>query len=95
MSKPRDNRQKDLLRPAPDDIIDPGHALVRLAGELPERLSVRRHLPTARHRRRVHAAKGQHDRHADASGRDQPNPWPAERTPSSSWTERVGTRPTG
>jgi IS5 family transposase len=34
MGKPRDNRQKDLLRPALDDIIDPGHALVRLAGEI-------------------------------------------------------------
>ena len=34
MGKPRDNRQKDLLRPALEDIIDPGHALVRLAGEI-------------------------------------------------------------
>ena len=32
--KPRDNRQKDLLRPALDEIIDPGHALVRLAREI-------------------------------------------------------------
>ena len=34
MGKPRDNRQKDLLRPALDEIIDPGHALVRLAREI-------------------------------------------------------------
>ena len=34
MSKPRDNRQKDLLRPALDDIVDPGHPLVRLAREI-------------------------------------------------------------
>ncbi len=34
MSKPRDTRQKDLLRPALDEIIDPGHPLVRLAREL-------------------------------------------------------------
>ncbi|MGY3619227.1 hypothetical protein ACVJGD_005423 [Bradyrhizobium sp. USDA 10063] len=31
MSKPRDNRQKDLLLPALDQIIDMGHPLVRLA----------------------------------------------------------------
>lgn len=34
MGKPRDNRQKDLLRPALDEIIDPGHPLVRLAREI-------------------------------------------------------------
>lgn len=34
MSKPRDMRQKDLLRPALEDVIDPGHALVRLADEI-------------------------------------------------------------
>src|SRR5210317_1878747 len=34
MSKPRDNRQKDLLRPALDEIVDLGHPLVRLAGEI-------------------------------------------------------------
>jgi len=31
MSKPRDDRQKDLLRPALDQIIDMSHPLVRLA----------------------------------------------------------------
>ena len=31
MAKPRDNRQRDLLRPGLEDIIDLGHALVRLA----------------------------------------------------------------
>jgi transposase, IS5 family len=31
MAKPRDNRQKDLLRPALEDIIDLAHPLVRLA----------------------------------------------------------------
>ena len=30
MAKPRENRQKDLLRPALEDIIDLGHPLVRL-----------------------------------------------------------------
>ena len=34
MSKPRDERQKDLFRPALDEIIDLGHPLVRLAGEI-------------------------------------------------------------
>jgi hypothetical protein len=34
MSKPRDERQKDLLRPALEQIIDMGHPLVRLAGEI-------------------------------------------------------------
>jgi IS5 family transposase len=34
MSKPRDNRQKDLLRPALDQIVDLGHPLVRLAEEI-------------------------------------------------------------
>jgi transposase, IS5 family len=34
MSKPRDERQKDLLRPALDQIIDLGHPLARLAREL-------------------------------------------------------------
>jgi transposase, IS5 family len=32
MSKPRNDRQKDLLLPALDQIIDMGHPLVRLAG---------------------------------------------------------------
>src|SRR5712672_2258154 len=31
MTKPRDDRQKDLLRPALEAIIDLGHPLVRLA----------------------------------------------------------------
>ena len=44
MSKPRDDRQKDLLLPALDQIIDMGHPLVRLAalidwGILNERFS--------------------------------------------------------
>ena len=34
VAKPRDNRQKDLLRPGLEDIIDLGHALVRLAHEI-------------------------------------------------------------
>jgi IS5 family transposase len=34
MSKPRDERQKDLFRPALDQIIDMGHALVRLAQQI-------------------------------------------------------------
>jgi len=34
MAKPRDDRQKDLLRPALAAIIDLGHPLVRLAGEI-------------------------------------------------------------
>ena len=31
MAKPRDDRQRDLLRPALEEIIDMGHPLVRLA----------------------------------------------------------------
>lgn len=34
MSRPRDERQKDLFRPPLDRIIDMGHPLVRLAGEI-------------------------------------------------------------
>ena len=34
MAKPRDDRQKDLPRPALEDIIDLGHPLVRLAREI-------------------------------------------------------------
>ena len=34
ISKPRDNRQKDLLRPPLDQIIDLGHPLARLAREI-------------------------------------------------------------
>jgi IS5 family transposase len=34
MAKPRDDRQKDLLRPALEDIIDLGHPLPRLAREI-------------------------------------------------------------
>src|SRR6185437_14661217 len=34
MAKPRDNRQKDLLRPALEEIIDLGHPLVWLAREI-------------------------------------------------------------
>jgi transposase, IS5 family len=34
MAKPRDDRQKDLLRPALAEIIDMGHPLVRLAGQI-------------------------------------------------------------
>ena len=34
MAKPRDDRQKDLLRPALEEIIDLGHPLVRLALEI-------------------------------------------------------------
>ena len=34
MGMPRDARQKDLLRPALDQIIDLGHPLARLAQEI-------------------------------------------------------------
>ena len=34
MAKPRDDRQKDLLRPALEDIINLSHPLVRLAREI-------------------------------------------------------------
>lgn len=34
MSKPRDTRQKGLLRPTLDEIIDLGHPLARLAREI-------------------------------------------------------------
>ena len=34
MSRPRDERQKDLFRPPLEEIIDLGHPLVRLAGEI-------------------------------------------------------------
>ena len=34
VARPRDDRQKDLLRPALEAIIDLGHPLVRLAGEI-------------------------------------------------------------
>ena len=34
MAKPREDRQKDLLRPALEDIIDLGHPLVRLARQI-------------------------------------------------------------
>ena len=34
MSKPRDDRQNDLFRPALDQIINLGHPLVRLAAEI-------------------------------------------------------------
>ena len=32
MSRPRDDRQKDLLRPALEEIIDLDHPLARLVG---------------------------------------------------------------
>jgi IS5 family transposase len=34
MAKPRDDRQKDLLRPALEEVIDLGHPLVRLARQI-------------------------------------------------------------
>lgn len=34
MGRPRDDRQKDLLRPALDQIVDLGHPLVRLAEKI-------------------------------------------------------------
>ena len=34
MAKPRDDRQKDLFRPPLDRVIDLGHPLARLAGEI-------------------------------------------------------------
>ena len=34
MARPRDDRQKDLLRPALEEIIDLGHPLVRLADQI-------------------------------------------------------------
>jgi len=33
-AKPRDDRQKDLLRPALEEVIDLGYPLVRLAGQI-------------------------------------------------------------
>jgi IS5 family transposase len=34
VARPRDDRQKDLLPPAPEEIIDLRHPLVRLAREI-------------------------------------------------------------
>ena len=34
MARPREDRQKDLLRPALEGFIDMGHPLVRLAGRI-------------------------------------------------------------
>lgn len=34
MARPRDDRQKDLLRLALEETIDMGHPLVRLAGQI-------------------------------------------------------------
>jgi len=34
VARPRDDRQKDLLRPALEEIIDLGHPLVQLAREI-------------------------------------------------------------
>jgi transposase, IS5 family len=34
MARPRDDRQKDLLRPALEEIIDMSHPLVRLAAQI-------------------------------------------------------------
>jgi transposase, IS5 family len=34
VARPRDDRQRDLLRPALEEIIDLGHPLVRLTGEI-------------------------------------------------------------
>jgi IS5 family transposase len=34
VARPRDDRQRDLLRPALEEIIDLGHPLVRLAHEI-------------------------------------------------------------
>jgi hypothetical protein len=34
MARPRDDRQKDLLRPALEEIIDMSHPLVRLAAKI-------------------------------------------------------------
>jgi hypothetical protein len=34
VARPRDDRQKNLLRPALEEVIDLGHALVRLAREI-------------------------------------------------------------
>ena len=34
MSRPRDERQKDLYQPALDQIINMGHPVVKLAGEI-------------------------------------------------------------
>jgi len=52
MAKPRDDRQKDLLRPALEAIIDLGHPLVRLARG--DRLAVSRR-PVCQ---RVHGRSG-------------------------------------
>jgi IS5 family transposase len=42
VARPRDNRQKDLLRPALEEIIDLGHPLVRLARKIDWRFLDRR-----------------------------------------------------
>jgi hypothetical protein len=42
VAKPRDDPQRDLLRPALGDIIDLGHPLVRLTGEIDWRFLDRR-----------------------------------------------------
>ncbi len=34
MSNPRDKRQKDLLHPALDQVVDPGHPLVSLVQKI-------------------------------------------------------------
>jgi len=44
MAKPRDDRQKDLLRPALEAIIDLGHPLVRLAREIDWQLETSKNL---------------------------------------------------
>ena len=62
MSKPRDERQKDLFRPALDQIIDMGHPLVRLAGEIDWGFLERRFARGLRGGPRPAAAAGPADR---------------------------------
>jgi IS5 family transposase len=55
VARPRDDRQKDLLRPALEEIIDLGHPLVRLAREIDWGFSIGA-LPASARRGRVSPA---------------------------------------
>jgi hypothetical protein len=62
MSQPHDERQKDLFRPALNEIIDMDHPLVRLAGAIEP---VIRHIK-AEHRMGRDYLKGRHGDRANA-----------------------------
>ena len=66
MSKPRDDRQNDLFRPALEQIIDLGHPLVRLAAEIDWEFLARRFSSVCR--------PGRGSRLADAAGRRPVHP---------------------